>query len=258
MQSATLFSQIDLARVAIWLFWLFFAGLVLWLQRESKREGYPLVSDRSDKVLVQGFPAMPGPKTFLLPHGGTAVVPKAPSNAPYLAEPTARFPGAPLTPIGDPMLSRAGPGAYALRHDGPDLMFDDSTPKIVPLRTLPEFSVSESDPDPRGWEVVGCDGIVAGIAVDLWLDKADMLFRFLEVEVPTEAGARRMMLPMPLIRVDEARKLVLVKTLMAKHFATAPTLRAADTITVTEEDMVQAYCAAGQLYATRDRSEPLL
>ena len=258
MQSATLFSQIDLARVAIWLFWLFFAGLVLWLHRENKREGYPLVSDRSDNVLVQGFPAMPGPKTFLLPHGGTAVNPKPPVHAPYLAEPTAKFPGAPLAPIGDPMLSRAGPGAYALRHDGPDLMFDDSTPKIVPLRTLPEFSVSPDDPDPRGWKVVGADGIVAGIAKDLWLDKADMLFRFLEVEVPTEAGPRQMMLPIPLMRVDEERKLVRVKSLLAKHFATAPTLKFPDTITVTEEDAAQAYCAAGQLYATRGRSEPLL
>ena len=258
MQSATWLGNVDLARVAIWAFWLFFAGLVLWLHRENKREGYPLVSDRSDKVMVQGFPAMPGPKTFLLPHGGTSVVPKAPVHAPYLAEPTAKFPGAPLAPVGDPMLSRAGPGAYALRHDGPDLMFDDSTPKIVPLRTLTGFSVAEGDPDPRGWEVVGADGIVAGTAVDLWLDKADMLFRFLEVEVPADAGARRMMLPIPLIRVDEDRKLVLVKTLLAKHFATAPTLRAADTITVTEEDMVQAYCAAGQLYATRDRAGPLL
>jgi photosynthetic reaction center H subunit len=186
------------------------------------------------------------------------VNPKPPVHAPYLAEPTAKFPGAPLAPIGDPMLARVGPGAYVLRHDGPDLMFDDSTPKIVPLRTLPEFSVSPDDPDPRGWKVVGADGIVAGIAKDLWLDKADMLFRFLEVEVPTEAGPRQMMLPIPLMRVDEERKLVRVKSLLAKHFATAPTLKFPDTITVTEEDAAQAYCAAGQLYATRGRSEPLL
>jgi photosynthetic reaction center H subunit len=67
-----------------------------------------------------------------------------------------------------------------------------------------------------------------------------------------------MMLPIPLMRVDEERKLVRVKSLLAKHFATAPTLKFPDTITVTEEDAAQAYCAAGQLYATRGRSEPLL
>ena len=258
MQSTTWLGNMDLARIAIWAFWLFFAGLVLWLHRENKREGYPLVSDRSDKVFVEGFPAMPAPKFFVLPHGGTAVNPKPPVHAPYLAAPLARFPGAPLVPIGDPMLSRAGPGAYALRHDGPDLMFEDSTPKIVPLRTLPEFGVSPGDPDPRGWEVTGADGIVAGTAVDLWLDKADMLFRFLEVEVPTAEGARRIMIPTALIRVDEERRKVRVKSLLSKHFAIAPTLRDADTITVTEEDMVQAFCSAGQLYATPDRAGPLL
>ena len=38
-------SSIDLAEILFTLFWLFFIGLVLYLHRESKREGYPLESD---------------------------------------------------------------------------------------------------------------------------------------------------------------------------------------------------------------------
>ena len=56
---------IDLAQVAIWVFWLLFAGLVYHLRREDKREGYPLESDRRH-VPVQGWPAAPPPKVF--PH----------------------------------------------------------------------------------------------------------------------------------------------------------------------------------------------
>ena len=39
---------------------IFFAGLIYYLHRENKREGYPLESDRSPHIKVQGFPAMPG------------------------------------------------------------------------------------------------------------------------------------------------------------------------------------------------------
>ena len=34
------------AQVVLYAFWIFFAGLILYLRREDKREGYPLESDR--------------------------------------------------------------------------------------------------------------------------------------------------------------------------------------------------------------------
>ena len=33
------------ASAAIWLFWIFFAGLIYYLQTENMREGYPLEDD---------------------------------------------------------------------------------------------------------------------------------------------------------------------------------------------------------------------
>jgi photosynthetic reaction center H subunit len=51
-------NYIDLPTILIYLFWFFFAGLILYLHRENKREGYPLESDRKG-VVVQGFPAVP-------------------------------------------------------------------------------------------------------------------------------------------------------------------------------------------------------
>lgn len=53
--------SIDVAQLAIWLFWLFFLGLVLYLRREDKREGY--ARDRENPGgIAHGFPTPPGPK----------------------------------------------------------------------------------------------------------------------------------------------------------------------------------------------------
>ena len=52
--------NIDLASVLLYVFWAFFAGLIWYLHRENKREGYPLVSDRANSSLeLVGFPAPP-------------------------------------------------------------------------------------------------------------------------------------------------------------------------------------------------------
>ena len=42
MVGTTFFGDFDLASAAIWGFWIFFAGLVVYLQTENQREGYPL------------------------------------------------------------------------------------------------------------------------------------------------------------------------------------------------------------------------
>ena len=36
------FSNFDIAQLSLYLFWAFFFGLVIYLQRENMREGYPL------------------------------------------------------------------------------------------------------------------------------------------------------------------------------------------------------------------------
>ena len=84
-------TSIDVAQVAIYAFWLFFAGLVYYLRREDKREGYPMTNDEVGGV-IQGFPKTPGPKHFFhrprvddMPSGTSAATPAvaaAASSAP--------------------------------------------------------------------------------------------------------------------------------------------------------------------------------
>ncbi len=57
----------DITQWVLYAFWFFFFGLILYLRREDKREGYPLVSNEPGRT-VQGFPEYPGPKEFIPTH----------------------------------------------------------------------------------------------------------------------------------------------------------------------------------------------
>ena len=65
---------VDLAQILLYVFWIFFAGLIYYLVQEGHREGYPMESSSSGRAVVKGFP-IPEPKTFLLEGGRSVTVP---------------------------------------------------------------------------------------------------------------------------------------------------------------------------------------
>lgn len=254
MQTGAITQYIDVAQIVLYAFWIFFAGLIFYLHRENKREGYPLETEGRGRVVVQGFPALPKPKSYLLRSGQVVMTPDPKRDDHRLvAERFAGHFGAPLVPTGNPMLDGIGPGSYAMRPDTPDLTFDDH-PRIVPLRTAPTLGVDVADTDPRGLQVVGLDGLVAGTVSDLWVDRAEHLFRYLEVALV--GGTRSVLLPMGFARIKP--RFVQVDSITGAQFAEVPATRSPDQITMFEEERVMAYFGAGTLYATRERAEPLL
>jgi photosynthetic reaction center H subunit len=257
MGTGAITSYIDVAQIALYAFWIFFAGLVYYLHREDKREGYPLESDRSGgRVSVQGFPPVPKPKTFRMADGRVVMSPNFRGSSQVLGgTPSANHLGAPLEPHGDPMLAAIGPGSYADRADVADTTADGAA-RLVPLRVAPSFEVSGHDPDPRGLQVIGADGAVAGTVRDLWVDRAEVMFRYLEVEVPVPGGSRRVLLPMNFAKVGSQR--VNVRSILAAQFAQVPAIRNPERVTLLEEDKIMGYYGGGTLYATPQRQEPLL
>jgi len=249
--------SIDLAQVVLYAFWIFFAGLIIYLRREDKREGYPLESDRGGRVVVQGFPAIPSPKKFRMANGEILFRPdrKADERA-INAEPVARWPGAPLQPLGDPMLANVGPGSFAERSDTPELT-SDGVPSIVPMRVEPTASVERRDADPRGMNVIGGDRRTAGTVSDIWIDRGEPQIRYLEVAL-ADAPGKTVMLPMIFAKIDGFRKVVNVDAIFAAHFANVPGLRSPDSVTKLEEDRITAYYAAGLLYASPARAGGVL
>ena len=249
---------IDVAQLTLYAFWIFFAGLIFYLRREDKREGYPLLSDRSDKIVVQGLPSVPTPKMFRLAHGGVVYAPRPETERPIMARPAEHWPGAPLVPTGNPMVDGVGPAAWANRSDEPDMMFEHPIPRLAPLRADPDFFLAQEDPDPRGMTVFGADRLPAGIVTDAWIDRTEMVVRYLEVGVGSGPGRRAAMLPMTMVRIDPVRRLINVRSITAAQFAEVPLLKNADVITLLEEDKIMGYYGGGTLYATPARMEPLL
>ncbi len=253
METGAITQYVDVAQLVLYAFWLFFFGLVYYLLRESHREGYPMDPGRENGPITGGWPKVPPSKTYKLADGREFLSPD-PNRADgtYSAQPSRRGIGAPLEPVGDPLLAGVGPGAWAARADHPDMTFEGEA-KIVPLRVAADHGVAIQDTDPRGLPVYGADREQAGTVKDMWVDRSEMMFRYMEVQLP---AGNTVLLPMTFSRIR--RDGVHVHALLAEQFANVPTTQLPEQITLLEEEKITAYYGAGTLYATPDRQEPLL
>jgi photosynthetic reaction center H subunit len=249
----------DLAALSLYIFFAFFFVLVMWLHREGKREGYPLWVDRGGKARptkIEGFPGVPDPKAFILPHGhGTVLAPgggPAERDVTALLSPYDAHPGTSYDPVGDPMRDGLGAASYALRADTPDLDWDHGAAKIVPLRAAPGWHIPPEDPEIRGRALFGLDGKVAGTIVDLWVDKSDVLLRYAEAEI-TGTG-RRVLIPLGVLSWWGEGP-VKCDTATAAQIAAAPGTAQPERVTLREEDVISGYFGGGERYALPGKNE---
>ena len=138
------FGIFDQASTAIWLFWIFFAGLVYYLQTENMREGYPLQTDDSAEAPNQGPFPVPKDKAFhLRDDRGELTAPsgqRGDHDNRALVQ-TSMATGSPFEPTGSPMIDGVGPALWAPRTDHPE-MDAHGHAEIQPLSKLEDFSVS--------------------------------------------------------------------------------------------------------------------
>jgi photosynthetic reaction center H subunit len=271
---------IDLAQVTLYAFWVFFAGLIYWLRMEDRREGYPLESDTPVRVGAENNFLFPKAKLFYKPEGGTYAAPNFERDTrPIEATRSSPSKGSPLLPNGDPLLSGVGPASYAQRHDEPELTREGHH-AIVPMRVAKDYAVS-AGPDPRGFALVMADGKAAGTIVDLWVDRAEMQIRYLEVELTADApkgdapegesdgdgeekkaaesaSPARRLVPITVVLVDGEDRKVRCSAIHGHQVASVPTTRSDESITLLEEERIQAFYAGGYLYADARRAEPLV
>lgn len=260
-------SHIDVAQVTLYAFWIFFSGLIFYLRREDRREGYPLESEDLG-VGDRGFLLLPEPKTFLRADGSVVLAPNFDVRDGHVpkAVKVAPWPGAPLTPEGDPMRAEVGPGAYAMRADVTEKTFHGQD-LIVPLRIATNFAVASEGPDPIGMEVVAADRDTVGVVKDVWIDRSECMLRYYEValgdsaaesDAENTAADRTVLLPVGFANVDASKRQIDVTAILGAQFANVPTTRDPDKVTLLEEEKISAYYGAGTLYATPGRLEPLL
>lgn len=257
MSNLVLFGNVDIAILVFYAFVLFFIGLVIYLRREDRREGYPLEHELSGHMESHGGPFLTAStKTFRLPFDrGTVSAPtKGREPVDIAARRIDRFAGAPYTPTGDPLVDGIGPAAWAERSPYPDLDHA-GRPRIVPMSTDSDYSIARQDADPRGFRVVAADGKVAGTVNDIWVDRSDHLIRYLSVDI---GEGRSVLAPMAMAVVDRGRKIVRIDAIDAARFAGVPGTAAPAEITRYEEERIVAYFGGGYLYTSTGRQEPWL
>ncbi|MBY4894226.1 photosynthetic reaction center subunit H [Rhodobacteraceae bacterium N5(2021)] len=255
------FGNFDLASLSIWLFWIFFALLIYYLQTENMREGYPLENDDGTAAPNQGPFPVPDPKTFLMPHGRADVtVPSAENEEAHyrhdlddVMEAGAVSHGFPYDPKGDPMLAGIGSGAWTPRRDEPELDGHGHV-KIEPMKKREDMHVSAGK-NPLGMTVVAGDGEEVGTISDMWIDVPEQLVRYLEITLDADHGGGTRLVP---IHFCQIWRRVTINAIHGKHFAGVPTTKSDAQITKLEEEKISAYYGAGILYADDKRAEPLL
>ncbi len=248
------FGNLDLASLSLWIFFIFFVGLVIYIQRENQREGYPLVDEDGTKADAGGVWPVPSDKTFLLPHGrGEKKLPSGqnPDRTELALAPTATAGGFPFEPTGDPMAAGVGPGSWCPREDLPELD-GHGKPKIVPMSGA-GFRMAAGR-DPRGMPVMAGDEAIVGMISDMWIDEPEQLVRYLEITLDPEFGGGKRLVPMTMARIRS--RFVQVRSIFGEHFAGVPTTRSGSEVTKLEEEKIMAYYGGGLLYASEKRRAP--
>ncbi|WP_342077599.1 photosynthetic reaction center subunit H [Yoonia sp. SS1-5] len=260
MVGVEFFGNFDLASAAIWLFWIFFAGLVYYLQTENMREGYPLRGDDDEPPANESLWPIPKEKTFHLRDGrGELTVPSreyedSKMRTDLALAQSAAATGSPWIPTGDPMVDGVGPASWAPRKDHPELDAHGHV-KIQPMASLDDFKVSAGR-DPRGLPLVGGDGEVVGRVTDLWVDVPEQMVRYLAVDLNPEGSGNSRLIPMTMTKIGSDR--VTVRALHAHNWEGLPGIKNPTQVTLLEEEKIMAYVAGGTLYATPARSQTIL
>lgn len=267
MGTGAITGYIDVAQLALYGFWIFFAGLIFWISRESRREGYPKTNMAGQEVELSALFA-PSPKTFRTMDGRSIMAPdpKRDDRREVKAKPQEMGEGAALVPTGNPMLDGVGPAAWAERAEIADVTFQGKA-RIVPLRVATDFKVDERDFNMIGRNVLGADDVIGGTVRDIWVDRSEYLIRYLEVDVAVKGGPKagsptpvvtvpkRVLLPIAFCDIDKRNMVVKVDAILGDQFAGVPSLKNPDTVTLREEDRISGYYGGGLLYATPERQE---
>jgi len=275
MEVGYITQYIDVAQLALYLFWLFFVLLVLYLNKESRREGFPLRFHENDIGAPSTEYKTPSPKTYKLFDGETVQLPsgKNDDHRELNAKPLGPWPGAPLVPNGDAMIDGLGAAAWVERSDHPDKT-PEGGPRIVPLSSLSsdEFFVAKNSTDPRGMDVRACDGVVVGKISEIMLDRMEMLARYYRVTLNSGKNVLLPMMYMTMKRkaqapvegslaerlIDGREKEVRVVSLNSAQFENVPLCASDAVVTLLEEDKIQAYYGGAHVYGSPARTEPFI
>jgi len=104
-------------------------------------------------------------------------------------------------------------------------MIDDMD-RVVPMDQMDDFRVAADCPDPRGWDVIGSDGVLVGEVEEMLVDTAAMSVRYLDVclnaKVSGSKRDRHVLVPIGRAELDAGSDCVHLHDLSAPQAAQLP------------------------------------
>lgn len=118
--------------------------------------------------------------------------------------------------------------------------------RLASLDELADFKVSEEDPDPRGWDVVGSDQRTIGKVSELIVDTSVMKVRYLTVKVDErelglEPEDRQILIPIGYARLNEDQEQVFLDAISAEDVSRMPRFGGLPLEREQEEELHAAY-----------------
>ena len=104
--------------------------------------------------------------------------------------------------------------------------------------------------------VIAGDKTDVGKISDMWIDEAEQMVRYLEVELDASCGEGKRLIPMTMSRISANG--VTVRSLFGKHFNSVPKHASDTQVTMLEEEKICGYYAGGTMYASEERMGPLI
>ncbi len=92
--------------------------------------------------------------------------------------------------------------------------------KLVEMESLHGFRVATDESDPRGWNVVSCDGDQVGLVRTMLIDTEALKARYLLTELAN--SSRRVLLPVALARLDAGARRVIFDLSSLDAFSRLP------------------------------------
>ena len=90
----------------------------------------------------------------------------------------------------------------------------------------------------------------------MWIDEAEQLVRYLEIELDPQFGEGKRLVPLTMARIHSDR--VVVRSIFGEHFNDVPRHASDRQVTMLEEEKICGYYGGGTLYASASRNEPIL
>ena len=196
---------IDVAQVVLYAFWIFFAGLIFYLRREDKREGYPLEIERSGDVGGRASRSSPSPRPSCSPHGGTRLSPRATSATARRSTPKRPSPG-PARRLARPAIrcstaSARLPTPMRVRYARPH--HRRPRPRSCRCASPTDFIDRAARSRSARHDGGRRRRQVAGTVTDVWVDRSEIAGPLLEVD--DRRAGKRVLLPMTLL-ADRQRR----------------------------------------------------